>query len=66
MTSLLLTWTGIWNFIGKAFQWLFQFMPSMGFTINLMVWIIIAVSFFYWLYKQSADTKKARAEGRLI
>jgi hypothetical protein len=64
--TLLLTWTDIWLFIGRVFQWLFKLMPPMGFTVNLMVWLIISFWFFYWLWKQAQDTKKAKAEGRLI
>jgi hypothetical protein len=66
MTSLLATWTGFFNWVAKAFTWGFQFMPKMGFMINFTVWIIIAVAFFYWTFKQAQDTKKAKAEGRLI
>lgn len=66
MTSLLLTWTDVWLWIGKAFQWFFKLLPPIGFSINLVIWVVISIWFFYWLYKQAKDTKRAKAEGRLI
>lgn len=66
MTYLLLTWTDIWLFIGRAFKFMFKFLPGMGFVLNFLVWIIVAYAFFYWLYKQAKDTKKSESEGRLI
>ncbi|MFN6038462.1 MAG: hypothetical protein ACK452_08335 [Bacteroidota bacterium] len=63
---LLLTWTDVWLFLGKAFQSTFKFLPPLGFAVNFIVWIIVSIAFFYWLYKQAKDTKKAQAEGRLI
>lgn len=66
MTSLLLTWTDVWLWIGKVFQWFFQFLPKVGFVLNFIIWIIIAYLFFFWLYKQSKATRKAKEEGRLI
>jgi hypothetical protein len=66
MNLLAFTWTDIWLGIGRAFQWMFQFMPAMGFWINLLVWLIISYCFFYWVIKQARDTKKAQSEGRLI
>jgi membrane protein implicated in regulation of membrane protease activity len=66
MTSLLLTWTGIFHFIGRAFMWVFKFMPGIGFYLNFGIWIILSIAFFYWLRKQAVETKKAQAEGRLV
>lgn len=66
MSCLLFTWTDVWMFIGRLFQKFFTILPPMGFMVNLIVWLIISFLFFYWLYVQARDTKKAKAEGRLI
>ncbi len=66
MSLLAFTWTDIWLGIGKAFQWVFPLLPKIGFFVNFLIWIIIAYWFFYWVIKQSKDTKRAKAEGRLI
>ena len=63
---LLLTWTDVWVSTGKAFQSIFKYLPPMGYYVNFTVWIIVSVAFFYWLYKQAKDTKKAQSEGKLI
>jgi len=66
MAYLLLTWTNVWMFLGRAFTYFFTFLPGIGFYLNFLVWIIVAWAFFYWLYKQAKDTKQAQAENRLI
>ena len=66
MTSLLFSWTSFWGGIGRAFQALFKILPSVGFSLNFIIWVIIWSLIFGWIVVQARATRKAKSEGRLI
>lgn len=39
----------IFNGIGAAFQWFFQFLPAIGMLVAIFFWILIAIGCTYWL-----------------
>lgn len=40
----------IFNGIGAAFQWFFQFLPAIGMLVAILFWCLIAIGCTYWLF----------------
>lgn len=60
-----MTWTDIFNGLGRFFQWTFKFMPKLGNMPNIFFWLIIVSLVATWLYMQSNFNKEAKSKGTL-
>ncbi len=60
-----MTWTDIFNGIGKFFQWTFSFMEGLGNGPNLFFWLIIGSLLLVWLRMQANYNKEAKEKGTL-
>lgn len=60
-----MTWTDIFNGLGRFFQWTFSFMEGLGNGPNLLFWIIIGSLIIVWLTMQAKFNKEAKEKGTL-
>lgn len=63
LISLMITWTDIFQGIGKASYWVFDIMKSMGHGPNVIIWIFIIGLIFYWTYRLNKYKKAAQRDG---
>ncbi len=60
-----MTWTDIFNGLGRFFQWTFSFMEGLGNGPNLFFWLIIGGLILVWLRMQASYNKEAKEKGTL-
>lgn len=65
MTSLILTWTDVFNSIGDFSLWVFAGMKRLGHLPNVILWVIIFALLVIQTLRIIKETKEADRNGTL-
>lgn len=63
LITLMLTWTDIFNWIGKFSYWVFSIMRNMGHVPNVIISATIIFLLGYWSIKILQQDKEAERNG---
>jgi hypothetical protein len=61
--SLMVTWTDVWEGIGKFFEWCFKGMRVLNQGPNVIIWILIIGGIVYWCVRIARYRKIAQRNG---